>query len=325
MILDFDDACWSHHHDDWRRSLVEILVVVKLHDQHAVLADPAVMLPWCAKHLPLFADYFRTRLAVAQPRANGLTIRVSPTGAQVVAGHPPWDLNAEAAREVVGRPLRLVLENDSADRLFVEATVPRFATWCAKGWIQPEMGGGSPMKAKIESASSHALERWRTFFMFDSDRLHPSELAAGWTPPSGDGCQGHIFEVACAAMPTERWHRLSRRSIENYLPPAVLQTDKPATTASLVSAAVGLMAHYYNMKKGLYGDEFKSDGSQNTTRWARTQAFWSNLQPQDLAALKDGFGRSVSDHFSNVPQYHPWPPDVTAEMNALADALQDAM
>ncbi len=325
MILDFDDACWSHDNDDWRRSLVEMLVIVKLRDQHAVLADPAVMLPWCGEHLPLFADYFRTRLAVAQPRANGLTIRVSPTGAAAVAGQPTWDLNAEAARDVVGRPLRLVLENDSADKMFIEATVPRFATWCANGWIEPAMGGGAPMKAKIDSAAADALDRWRTFFMFDSDRLHPNELAAGWTPPGGDGCQGHAFENACASMPHARWHRLQRRSIENYLPAAVLQPLKPATTASLASSAVGHMAHYYNMKKGLEGDEFASPGVPNPTRWARTLGFWSSLQPADIAALKDGFGRKVSNEFANVPHNHPWPPDVIAEMTALADALQDAM
>ncbi len=325
MILDFDDACWSHEDDGWRCSLVELLVIVKLHDQHAVLADPAVMLPWCAEHLSLFADYFRTRLAVAQPRANALKIRVSPTGVPAVAGHPPWGLNAEATRDVVRHPLRLVLENDRADKLFVEATVPRFAAWCAKGWIQPEMGGGSTMKARIVLASAHALDRWRTFFMFDSDRLHPNELAAGWIPPRRDGCQGYDFEVACASMPRDRWHRLLRRSIENYLPSVVLQPLKRTTTACLVSPAVGSMAHYYHMKEGLSGDGVSPVNPKKVVRAARSQGFWTSLPSADVADLKAGFGSKVSNEFNKVPQHHPWPADVIAEMTALADALQDAM
>lgn len=325
MILEFSDACWSHNDDDWRRSLAELLFTVKRNEQHAALANHTAMLAWCSQHLPLFTDYFRTRIAAAQPRANALTITISPTGTPAVNAPPPWDLNAEAARYVVERPLRLVLENDSADRSFVEATVPRFGAWCANGWIQTEMGGGSAMKAKIHLAAADMVTKWRTFFMFDSDRLHPVELAAGWRPPRNDGCQGYEFEQACRNMPAVRWHRLERRSIENYLPTAVLEPLNAAATDSLTRPAVEPMAPYYNMKKGLDGDEFTPQGLPNRARWARTRDFWSTLHPTDNAALRGGFGRNVSDEFANVPPNHAWPPDVVREMNALADALQDAM
>lgn len=325
MNLDFHDDCWSHNDDDWRRSLTEMLVMVKLHEQHAVLAAPTAMLQWCDQHLRLFSDYFRTRLAAAQPRAKGLNIRISPNGANSVTGPPPWDLNAEAARDIVGRPLRLFLENDESDLRFVASTVPSFSMWRDRGWVEPVMGGGSPMKAKIEAASADSLERWRTFFMFDSDRLHPDELVPGWTPPGGDGCQGHQFESACAAMPRERWHRLERRSIENYLPPVLLQTVKPATTASLTSTAVGGMARHYNMKRGLAGDGVSPANPAKIVRAARNKGFWLSLPPSDVAALETGFGDGIANEFSSIPPHHPWPADVIAEMTALADALQDAM
>jgi hypothetical protein len=325
MILDFDDACWSHDDDDWRRSLVALLVILEDHEQHAVLANHEEMLQWCAEYLQLFEAYFKTRLAAAQPRAGSLTIRISPAGASDVTSPPPWGLNAEATRKIVGRPLRLLLENDSADKLFVEATVTRFSGWCTKGWIQPEMGGGSAMKAKIDTAAAHELERWRTFFMFDSDRLHPSEFDTGWKPPSGDGCQGHAFEVACASMPPRRWHRLQRRSIENYLPARVLTLIEPKATASLASTVVGGMAHYYNMKKGLAGDGVSPADPKKSIRAARSRGFWLSLPQNDRDALEAGFGGSISDEFGNVPHNHPWPADVLDEMNALADALQDAM
>lgn len=324
MILDFDDACWTHENDNWKRSLVLLLTAIVSAEQHSVLATTA-MLTWCDQHLALFTDYFRTRLAGAQPRANALEVRISPVGKSVVTGSPPWALNADAARIVAERPLRLVLENDSSDLLFVKSTVSSFSDWHDKRWIEPVMGGGGAMTAKIDLAAADALERWRTFFMFDSDRLHPDEFVSAWSPPGGDSCQGHTFEVACASMPARRWHRLNRRSIENYLPSAVLQPLHPALTSSLLGAAVGRMAHYYDMKRGTKGDQFTRDGSQNLARWARSKGFWSALPQADVRALEQGYGRKVSEQFCNIPPNHAWSSDVIAEMTTLADALQDAM
>lgn len=325
MILDFDDTCWSHNDDDWRRSLIETLVLVKRLEQHAVLATPAEMLTWCGQHLTLFVEYFKTRLTSAQPRTNALTIRISPTGASTVNGAPPWGLTAEAASAIISRPFRLVLENNESDLGFVKSTVPRFSTWQDRGWLEPIMGGGSPMEAEINSTSADVVGRWRTFFLFDSDRLHPTELAPSWTPPGGDGCQGHKFEVACTGMPRERWHRLERRSIENYLPPSVLSPIGSATTATLFGSSVGAMARFYNMKNGLGGDGISPADPKKAVRSGRSLGFWTSLSQADVTALESGFGKNISSQFSNVPTHHPWPADVIAEMNALADALQDAM
>jgi len=325
VILDFDDSCWAHHDDDWQRSLIELLVLLAIHEQHSLLAAPEAMLPWCSNHLVLYVDYFKTRLASAQLRANALTIRISPNGATAVASAPPWALTARAARDLVSRPLRLVLENDQSDRKFVESTVPSFSGWCVRGWIAPAMGGGSAMGKDIAATSTDIVERWRTFYLFDSDRLHPSELAGSWGPPAGDGCQGHNFESACANMPRERWHRLNRRSIENYLPQPVLNAVNSTATSALFGNSVGVMAHYYNLKKGLAGDGVSPPDPKKAVRASRCQGFWSSLTPADIAALQDGFGPGVSNEFKNVPASHPWPADVIAEMNVLADALQDAM
>ena len=242
-----------------------------------------------------------------------------------MTGPPPWNLSAESARDLVNRPLRLVLENNESDRLFVQSTVPSFSAWCARDWIIPEMGGGAAMESEIRRISADAVGRWRTFFLFDSDRLHPAEFDEGWTPPNGDGCQGHNFEMACAAIPSERWHRLERRSIENYLPLSVLSPIEPTATTALFSAAVGRMACFYNMKKGLTGDGVSPPNPSKTVRAARSQGFWTSLTAADVQALEAGFGRHVIEEFNNVPAAQPWPADIIAEMNALADALQDAM
>lgn len=325
MILDFADTCWKHADADWQRSLIELLVSLRRHESHSMLAAPDSMLTWCAEHLPLFADYFRARLTAAQPRTNALTISVSPTGATSAGGAPPWTLDAAATGEVINRPLRLVLENDESDRRFLASTVASFSAWCDKGWVETVMGGGAAMGSKITTAGADAVARWRTFFVFDSDRLHPDEFAAGWAPPGGDGCQGHQFETLCAAIPRERWHCLERRSIENYLPPSVLQPLEANLAATLFGPAVGRMAHFYNMKRGLQGDGISPANPKKAIRAGRSRGAWTALSAADIAALESGFGAAVANEFGNVPANHPWPSSVVAEMNLLADALQDAM
>lgn len=325
MIVDFDNSCWTHADADWQRSLIELLILVKRHESHSVLAAPRMMLPWLEGHLRPFADYFKARLAAAQPRTNAVRISVSPTGAASPDGAPPWTLSAGATSDVINRPLRLVLENDDSDRRFLTSTVPSFPAWCARGWVETVMGGGAAMGATITTAGADVVARWRTFFVFDSDRLHPNEFANGWVPPGGDGCQGHRFEVLCAAIPRERWHCLERRSIENYLPPSVLQPLEASLTATLFGPAVGNMVHFYNMKHGLRGDGVSPVNPNKAVRAGRSQGAWTALPAPDVATLEPGFGAHVADEFRNVPANHPWPASVVAEMNLLADAIQDAM
>lgn len=306
-------------------SLVEVLALLAIRQQHSILADSSLMLPWCQLHMPSHADYFRVRLASSQNRANSMAVAVSPTGQDTVIGEPPWCTTALAARDLVNRPLRVVLENDFADRLFVEATLPSFSQWCEKGWITPAMGGGSAMAKDIAISSADNVLKWRTFYLFDSDRLHPTELTTGWSPPGGDSCQGHSFERACANLPPKRWHRLERRSIENYLPEAVLSTLNPATSSTLFGQSVGNMAHFYNVKSGLSGDGVSPPNAKQAIRAGRSQGFWNALSPQEVSALEGGFGRNVSHEFHNVPSTHAWSADILTEMDALAEALQDAI
>lgn len=325
MILDFDNACWSESNADWQRSLIELLMLVKRHESHSVLAAHQEMLSWCSVHLPLFDDYFKTRLMMAQPRANSLTISISPTGSAIVDGPPPWTLTAQVAATVINRPLQVFLENDESDRSFLTSAISSFAAWCERDWIEPMMGGGNPMGAKITAAGADALLRWRTFFVFDSDRLHPDELDPVWTPPAGDGCQGHEFETLCTDIPHNRWHCLERRSIENYLPASVLQIRDADLTETLFGHPVGDMAHFFNMKLGLKGDGVSPIDPKKTVRAARSQGVWTALSPGDVTTLERGFGRNVAQEFANVPSNHPWPVTVVAEMNMLAGLIQDAI
>lgn len=325
MNIEFDDACWEHDDDDWRRSLAKLLMALEAQAQHAVLADQQGLLDWCVTYLPLFVDYFRTRLAQAQPRPKGLEVTVAPSGADLISGAPPWNLLALPTLALVTRPLRMVLENNNSDLAFIQATLPRFRTWKDKGWVVPEMGGGSAMMADIQQTAADGLLRWRTFYLFDSDRLHPDELLSGWSAPSGDGCQGYVFERACTSMPATHWHRLNRRSIENYLPMSILHTVDAGTATALADPAVGQMVNFYNMKYGNMGDSATRAKTPNSIRIARSKGFWTSL-PQPLQdALGRGFGEKVSENFAHLSPTHAWPADISSEVTALEERLQDVM
>jgi hypothetical protein len=234
-------------------------------------------------------------------------------------------LTAVAASEVVRRPLQLYLENNVSDQHFLTAAVSRFSKWCADGWLEVVMGGGSAMGADIAARSAEVVGRWRSFFLFDSDRLHPDELVPGWIPSRQDDCQGYKFECLCADIPAERWHRLERRSIENYLPAVVLRPINRRALDALVDPAVGAMAQFYNMKQGLTGDGVSPHDPNKAARAARSKGFWTGLPASTIADLEGGFGKHISNAFSNVPHNHPWSAEVIAEMQALSNALQGAM
>lgn len=325
MNIEFDDTCWASIEDEWNRGLIELLMLLVNRPQHSLLANPALMRDWINKYLILYGDYFTTRLAFSQSRANALKVKISIDGINQILGIPPWKITARAAYDLVSRPLKLVLENDHSDRMFVESTVPSFSGWCSNGWIEPTMGGGSAMKKDIQSTGSNDVARWRTFYLFDSDRLHPAELINNWSPPPGDGCQGYHFETACASMPQGRWHRLSRRSIENYLPEVILSAKNPTMALNLFDASVGNMAHFYNFKLGLAGDGVYPLNPKKTVRVSRSQGFWTSLSASSILALESGFGSNISEEFNNVPVNHAWPAPILNEMNSFSDALQDAM
>ncbi|MBK9646173.1 MAG: hypothetical protein IPO67_13650 [Deltaproteobacteria bacterium] len=184
------------------------------------------------------------------------------------------------------------MENDLSDRRFVAASIPAFQTWESSEWIEAVNGGGSHLLNIIDHVKQRPDSRWRTFFLFDSDRLHPDELSADWRLPGGDRCQGFEFERRCAeipaAMPKTRWHRLNRRSIENYLPNTLLQNVDLSAAQALASGEVGEMAKFYNMKHGPKVTPIASkDGTTNVIRRGRSKGEWERL-PSDSKLPVEG-------------------------------------
>jgi len=325
LIIEFEDTCWTTSNAQWTQSLVELLAMLARRQQHALLANPSPMLTWCAANLPSHASYFATRLASAVARQNATALCISPSGNTKIINDPIWKLTANAAFDVINQPLRVVLENNDSDKMFLDATLPKFKLWCDEGYISADMGGGSAMGSNIEATCADFLRKWRTFYLFDSDRLHPLELVPGWKPPKRDGCQGFVFQTKCSHMPPGRWHMLSRRSIENYLPESVLLHRNLATTTELFKPAIGVMLNHYNFKNGLQGDGIHPFNPDQRVRTSRSNGFWTSLTPIAMDNLQKGFGNDVAKEFMNVPASYSWSPAINNELDILSDAIQDAM
>lgn len=326
MNLIFEPGCWSDENADRRRALVDLLILVHKRPVHSVQADRETLVRWCKVQLPTHVEVLEARLGAAWPRAGAVDLHICPDGADQITGEPPWTLTASAAFRVLEEPLVLVLENQEADRIFLEALLPDLRSWRDTHGVRIEHGGGSDMLRRIEEVSAHPTRRWRTFFVFDSDRLHPEELCEDWEGPQPpDVCMGWNLERACREIRAARWRRLNRRSIENYLPREPLERRMPHVAGVLFGPQVGKLAHFYNMKRGLRGDGVHPPDPGRPQRAARSRGCWSALSQEDRDALNNGFGDKVAVAFNELPVDQRWPEDVLAEIAALSDQLQDAI
>lgn len=329
MKVIIEKDCWTCEDTEWRADLVGLLDALRVHKQHSVQARVVSLKEWCAKEAPSLLGSLLSRVNQSQPRADAVELRVHPDGVTSVASDPPWRLHATTAASLVRQPLQLYLENDEHDANFLRAVLPELTQWESAKLIKMEHGGGSHMTTTIKRVAQDRAARWRTFFLFDSDRLHPDELDRGWREPGGDGCQGWRTQRACDKnnVPRSRRHQLNRRSIENYLPPSLLSQRDEFRAEALYSSTVGSMAWFFNLKMGFQHDLFaKGDPERpNPIRAARSRGFWTSLPEEIQAALRQGFGEDVAKLFLQVPTDQAWPPDVRDEVAKLHIALLDAL
>lgn len=329
MKVIIERACWTHDDEAWRADLLDLLTALRTSTHHSVSTSHDALGAWCALEAPSLRMPLQARLLQSQPKADAIELRVHPDGAVTIEHDPPWRLQASIAARLVRRPLQLYLENDEHDANFLRAVLPELAAWERQNRLTLQHGGGSEMTRKIERVASDRAARWRSFFLFDSDRLHPDELDPGWSAPKGDGCQGWHTQQVCtnANLPTSRWHQLNRRSIENYLPQSLLDKHDKNRAQALFSPDVSRMQPFFNMKRGFRDDLFaKGDSSKpNAVRAARSRGFWTALHTDLQDALAQGFGSDVAKLFQQVHSGQAWPKDVQAEINQLHAALLEAL
>lgn len=206
----------------------------------------------------------------------------------------PPRLPVLVARELLSRPLGILVENAHNDGMFVKAVCPgifraSFLELLRAGWIEFRQGGGLTEihNALLRDGGSPEMAR-RTVVVFDADALAPGK-------PSKKAL---AVEACCAGV--FRFHRLQRRAAENYLPPRVLEE---AVSADKRDAALAMLRRmgpegraHFNMKKGFHGDQNRPDGNDTATR-AHIDSMYNGLKLKDKARLHRGFGERVRDVF----------------------------
>ncbi len=186
-------------------------------------------------------------------------IRVADIEDAEWAAQPPR-LPLPAAAELLGRSLRLLVENQRNDSAFVLAVVPEPWRRHLRGvlerrWAEFEHGGGlTEMRSRVEEATADAVESLRLWVMFDSDAREPGK-------PSRDSEE---LKGACQRTRVAH-HQLHRREAENYLPLRSLtawaelgKAREKRVRRQKVDAFAGLSApqrHFYNMKEGFRRDQ----------------------------------------------------------------------
>jgi hypothetical protein len=158
--------------------------------------------------LTRFPPDVRVRVTQAEPE------RVDEDGRRATA-------SLRRAIDLVGSPLRLVLENGVNDAAFLRKVAPpgEFRDWLAhakaREWIDPINGGGSSLGSLLVSFSP--WQRLRSWALCDAET---------WLPKSISGTEHHQvrgFRKAADHSPRVPLQVLERRAIENYLPMPALK------------------------------------------------------------------------------------------------------
>lgn len=216
------------------------------------------------------------------------SLRITEDPASDWSANPPC-VSLEVALPLLRAPLRVLVENRQNDGAFLQTVAPR--PWREKlrqaiqrRWIELEHGGGADMQARLATLTrEEALRLWA---MFDSDAREP-------------GKPSELSERLCGTCHQQKvpYHRLQRRSIENYLPVKALESwaytggrNRRSSRRRIVAAFSHMQPeqrHHYNMKGGFERDR-RSPGSKIPPMYDE------HLENPDL---QHGFGNDIADLF----------------------------
>jgi hypothetical protein len=310
--------------------LILALCAFGVQGRHRILPDDRPLWDQWAARLPLdLADEVRIawdeserRAAIGGPAER---VQVRPAGSTGFA-QVPILVGPVEALALLGRPLRVILENGRNDRAFVLAFADEAAARALKeaedaGFLVFETGGGiGELRVRTKAANRAPMEVLRTMYLCDSDAMEP-----GVHSPDAADVQKNlaILEGRFYRSPLHFGQVLTRRAAENYGPPgAVLkwsasvfgsdawrliqQAESPTGRQTLaigtgnagsprrrLLAAIALK----ELPEAVRGvlDMKEGRGPPDARRTA--DDVWNRLDPFQQAVLVDGFGGSFSARF----------------------------
>ncbi|MBF0178951.1 MAG: hypothetical protein HQM03_02865 [Magnetococcales bacterium] len=231
---------------------------------------------------------------------------------------PRHGLSLDQALHLLNEPLGVMVENADNDWAFLLGILPteirkKVIDAEEKGWLICLHGGGSTLERQLEKRAKNPNKRWRTFVLFDSDRLHPDELQPEWQPPNRQTCQAYWIEQQLAISYPGQYWRLNRRSIESYMPHDRLQRASRQNQNIHADAADAFRRlsrdgqRHFNIKKGFAGDD-------NPENRHRCRELYDNVNDDDRTALARGFLGSLANHYQDaIEQEFNWDEDARTE------------
>lgn len=298
MRVQIDEALFEHL-PRYGRDLDEIIHTVDRGQHVWVIADLDRMLAtsWMCDR----ASWDRLdelaekswRAAIDEPSSvgNRRLVFVTDTPDNVPVARGPVSSEPPArAREILGSPAYLVLENATSDWHFVQAIVRTFSrgslrTAIANRWLVEEQAGGSgEFEKRVAALVKRGIPPWRIAVLMDSDRLAPGPL------PENVAARKARLERSGATVIA-----LHKREAENYLPVSLLDGGARAVLVSFLHLDPRQRDHY-DMKYG-FGRDPKT---QKAAVPDQQRDLFQGVSPWHLDRLIGGFGRDLGDRFAGA-------------------------
>jgi hypothetical protein len=289
---------------------------------------------WADRLPPDLADELRLAWDESERRATlggpAERVQVRPGTAPNFA-QAPIVVDPANALALLGRPLRIMLENGRTDRAFVLAFADKAVARALKqaeeaGWLVFESCGGiSEMLLHATAAQRSApMDVLRTIYLCDSDATVPGVPSASATKVKSALAR---LERRFSRLPPYFGQALQRRAAENYAPPGAVLTwaiaefdrddahrlieqaktrdgrqslaiaaGKAGTPRRRLLAAIAikeLQPHHEKVCEVLDMKEGRGPVASRRT----TDKVWNALDSFQKAVLADGFGSSFSARF----------------------------
>lgn len=263
-----------------------------LQDEHRIdveLEHPAVVAwlerqPAEAREQYVFAVESSAEQEALHPSATSILVT---TAEQSSWGGDPPCLSLADARRVLRRPFEVYVEDGTNDRALMTTEERELIERLEKDErLKFVHGGGSRLETEVVRRAALHGARLQTWVLTDSDAMRPGAPSRA--------SQAIVDACTAARIPH---HRLGRRYIESYLPPAALErwaAARPSrrTTNLPIARAFARMSgpqrHHYNMKGGFEADR---------PRRAETEGLYYGLDARDRDRLQSGFGRKIGELF----------------------------
>jgi hypothetical protein len=305
-VIIYDDALDVPKHQAFK---LDMLVIYACEGRHIIqFESDEGQEKYLERYAQTYRDAYRDAIAMGlredgtRPE-NAVELHIKKTS-RSHWGYPVATVSLDDAYRVLAEPLAILVENYENDWNFLLGIVgTKLRAMLEKaeqaGWIRRVHGGGSELKKQLLERLKSPAEQWRTFALFDSDRMHPDELDPSWDKRDQQKCEGLEMEKVAREHYPQKYWMLKRRFIESYMPKKELKEHGASKIASAdtVDAFFRMtpaQQWYFNMKGGFEGDD--KDKSDNKGR-ARDLYKSPPVSETDYQHLKRGFGKSLAEHY----------------------------